>query len=189
MNGPRDQLFAGARFAGHKQVGMRRGHALDKGEDLLHRSRAADDVVHAIAAADLLAQSDDFAAQRTFGKGLIDAEQELVDLEGLGDVIVGAELHRPNGRVDGAEARHDDDERRGDDLANLAQEIETVEIRHFHVRNHKVDATLLHPFDPGATACGGFHEEPFVFEILFHPLAHSRVVVDHQDRGWWPLGS
>ena len=188
VQGPCDQFLARARLAGDEQIGGRCGHAPDEREDLLHGSRAADDVVQAIAAADLLTQAGHLVAQGALGQGLVDAEQELIDLEWLGDVVVGTELDSADRGVDGAEAGHDDDEGRGLDLADLAQQIQAVEIRHLHVRDHDVDATFLHALDPIPAARSGFDHEALVLELLLHPLAHVGVVVDHQDRGGGPPG-
>jgi hypothetical protein len=178
----RDQLLARARLARDEHVGVGRRNAPDEGEDLLHGRRAADDVVQAIAAADLLAQTGDLGAQGAFGEGLVDAEQKLIDLEGLGDVVVGAQLDRPDGGVDGAEPGHDDDEGRGStsrisrsrsrpSRSGILTSETTRSMPPFFTRS-----TPARP--PSAVST----TNPFVFEIFLHPLAHVGVVVDHQDR-------
>ena len=60
---------------------------------------AADDVVEAVAVADLAAQRLDLAQQRRACRGALDDDEQLVDVERLGDVVEGAELHGAHRRL------------------------------------------------------------------------------------------
>ena len=53
MNGPRDQRFAGAAFAGDQHRGLGVGDAVDHVEDLEHAMIVADHVLHAEAQIEL----------------------------------------------------------------------------------------------------------------------------------------
>src|SRR6184192_2140260 len=56
-------------------------------------------------------------------EGLLDLELHLLDLERLLHVVEGAELHRLDRRVDGAECRHQDDRRRRMQRAGRAEHV------------------------------------------------------------------
>ena len=143
--------------------------------------RAPDDVLEADAAGHLLAQPGHLGAQRLLGQRLVDHQHQLLDLERLGDVVERAQLHRPDGGVDRAEGGDGDDVGRGLHLAHLAQQIQTVQVGHLHVRDHQVDAALLDPLDAGPAAAGDLDPEALVLQLLAQVVAHGRVVVDHQD--------
>ena len=153
----------------------------DEGEDLLHGPGPADDVVEAHAAGDLFAQARHLRAQGHLAERLLDDQHELLDLEGLGDVVEGAQLDRPDGGVDGSEGGDGDDVGGGMHLAHLAQQVEPIEVRHLDVRDHQVDAALLDPLDARPRAAGGLDPEALVLQLLAQVVAHGGVVVDHQD--------
>ncbi len=69
----------------------------------------ADDVLEAVAARDLVAQPRDLGPQLALGERLLDRQDQLVDLERLGDVVERAQLHRADRGVDRAERGDGDD--------------------------------------------------------------------------------
>jgi hypothetical protein len=135
----RDQLLAGAALAGDQHRRGRAGDPADQSEDLLHGLGPRDDVLEAVLALDLALQPRDLSPQRALGQRLVDQEQELLDLERLGDVVVGAELDRLDRGLDRAERGDHDDVRRVGQGADVADQIEAVEVGHPQVGDHQID--------------------------------------------------
>ena len=94
----RHQLLAGARLAGDEDGRVGGGHLPDELEDLHHRLRGADDsLALGGALAELQAQRRDLGAHVGVLEDALQGGEQVVDLEGLGDVVVGAVLHRLDG--------------------------------------------------------------------------------------------
>ena len=108
-----DELLAGAALAldEHRRVGIR--DAADRLVDLLHRRAVADDRDADLeAAAQLAFETVQVGGQTRHLQGAAGDGAHLVDVERLGDVIVGAALHRVDGVVHRVLRRDDDDRRR-----------------------------------------------------------------------------
>jgi hypothetical protein len=73
---------------------------------------------------------------------------ELLDVEGLGDVIVGPPLHRFDGRLGRGVGRHHDD--RGADIVgfHLPQQIQTVAVRHDDVAQDEIEVVAEENLSP-----------------------------------------
>jgi len=76
----------------------RRDHP-DRPEDLLHARRVADDVVGAVATSHFPAQVLELGVPGRVARRTLDDDEQLLDVEGLGHVVEGAELHRGDGRL------------------------------------------------------------------------------------------
>jgi hypothetical protein len=70
-------------------------------------------------------------------------EQGLVEVERLGEIVVGAPLHRLNGGLDGAVSGHDHDLGIGSLLAHLAEQREPIDARHADVEQDEVEGLGL----------------------------------------------
>ena len=97
VQGAGDQLLARAALAGHQHSGGLGRDLLDEIVDLAHRPGAAD---QRVATGGVLVNLA--AAHLLDGQGLADDLAQLVLIEGLGDVVLGAELDRLHRRVHGA---------------------------------------------------------------------------------------
>ena len=91
-----DQFLSDARFAGDHNGGIRRGDALDETQSLLHLRRLGDDLGQAVDAMRAI-----WARRRwlstfscCFSAAAVDESGKLADAVRLGQVVVGAELHR-----------------------------------------------------------------------------------------------
>ena len=93
---------------------------------------------------DLLGQA--LRHERTLGQ-----EERLVEVEGLGKIIVGALLHGLDGRLDGTVGGHDDDLGVGALGADVPEEREAVHARHAYVEQNEVEG-LRFRFAKGARA-------------------------------------
>ncbi len=108
MDGAGDQVLADTAFAAEQHSGAGGGDAHDGGEDLLHLRPGADDVVDAVAAAELFAEAGVLLAELLDFERLADDGVEVIEGEGLGEEIGGALFHRLDGGLDGREGGHDD---------------------------------------------------------------------------------
>ena len=117
-NGAGHQFLTGAAFTGDQRGGIRGGQLTDELKNLLHRSAAADHTQFVV----LLLQL------RPYGNRLPRIPRRLQrighqlfeprDIEGLEQVIVGAQLHGLDGRLRGAVGGHEDDRKLRIELAD-----------------------------------------------------------------------
>ena len=108
MDGPRDELFAGAALAGDEHRRRRARDLRDEPVELFHRGVLADDLVEIMPPGQLGAEERDLALERPPFERPTREGQELVLLEGLGQVIEGAELHGRHGRSHRLHGRDED---------------------------------------------------------------------------------
>jgi hypothetical protein len=94
VDGLRDELLAGPALAPdeHRQVRLR--HLLDLLEDAAHRSARADHRAQAVVAPDSLEQQPVLVLEAPSLEGARHDEADLVVVEGLRHVVLGAGLHR-----------------------------------------------------------------------------------------------
>ncbi len=137
----RDELLAGAALAFDEDRRVALRDAADRLEDLLHRAAGADERdAGLVAAADLVADPTDRARQLVHLRGAGDERAHLVEVEGLGEVVEGAALHRLDRVRHGVLRRDHDDDEPGDLRSrDPLQHVETAQVRHPDVENGDVD--------------------------------------------------
>ncbi len=89
-------------------------------------------------------------------------EQELVVVDGLLQVGVGAELGRLDGVADGPEGRDDDDLRAGPELAEPGQDLEPGNVGEVHVEQDDVGLEEAGLLETQAAVLRGGHLEAVV---------------------------
>ena len=139
MDLPRDDVFAGAALAG-QQDGRVAGGGLARGfEQALHRGALR---VEQRLLVDRAAQRAIFGRQQPDVQRAIDGVLNLLERERLGDVVVGAGLHRLdrvfNGRVGG----HQDHEAFGRAPLDFVQQFEPAHLGHLVVGQHQIELRL-----------------------------------------------
>ena len=137
MNLPRDNVFAGAAFAG-EQDGRIARRRLPRGFQQSHHRCAARlqqrQIVHG------LAQSAIFRLQTLQLERALDDELDLLQRKRLGDVVVGAALHRGDGALHRRIRRHQDDEDIGMNAPRFLEQLQPVHLGHAEVGQHQVVA-------------------------------------------------
>ena len=109
VDGAGHQLLAGAALALDEHGGAGVADRLHQLEDRAHLGRLADEVLELALDAELLLQDAGAVLQLLALERLGDGEAHLVDvLEGLGQVVVGAGLHRLDRRLHRGEGGHHD---------------------------------------------------------------------------------
>ena len=177
-----DQLLAGAALAGdhHAEVGVHQPR--EDAVDLLHRRRAADQRQVVLAAGVLLLGLR--RAARLVVQRLGDLPQHLLEVEGLRQVLVGADLggaDRGHHRVLRA---HHDDRQVGPPLPDRRQQVERVAVGHHHVGDDDVALALLDPAPERRRGAGGAHPAAGAGQRLGEDGADGAVVVGDEDRAF-----
>ena len=109
MDRLRDQLLAGARFAGdqHRRVGRRR--LLDDAVDAADAGAVADDAAEAALVAQLTPQRPHLAQRRLPFDRFLEQDLQPLRIDGLAQVVVGAVLDRFDRAFDRALRRQQDE--------------------------------------------------------------------------------
>ena len=112
VDGAGHLLLAGAGLAFDQH--RRRGGAdiADQFEHRMHARVLAEHVMKRVIRLQLLPQIGHFVLQASLAQGTLDDQAQIVDVDRLGQKVVGAEADRLHGVVDAAEGRHDDDGQR-----------------------------------------------------------------------------
>ncbi len=106
---------------------------------------------------------------------------DLLDLERLEDVVVGAALHGLDGRLDGAEARHDDGQHGQALLGDLLDELEAAHVGHLEIRDHEVVAAAVQLLERLDAVLDRVDDVPLHVEEVGEDLADDLLVVDDED--------
>src|SRR5216110_2476004 len=155
-----DQLLPRAARAADEDRQIRVRHLADHVEHALHRRALADQAPEAIRARDLL---------------------ELVVVEGLGDVVGGAQLHRFHGDLLRAEGGDHDDRRLRRVLAHPAQHLHAAHTLQAEVGDDEVVARVREPPEGLLAREHGVDLVPASAEQALDGDANRALVVDDQD--------
>ncbi len=144
---PGDQLLTGTRLAAdeHGRIALR--HFLDDRQHRLQGAARADDAVEVVDVLLRVAEVFDLVLEAAVLEGLLDLELHLLDLERLLHVVEGADLHRLDRRVHGAEGGHEDDGRGRLELARRAEHVHAVAAAHLEIAQHDVVLPLVELLD------------------------------------------
>ena len=177
----REDFLAGAALARQQHRRLEAGGALHHLEHLDHRLGGGHDRVIAGSALDLAAQQLVGAAQALALARLAQREQHLGGGEGLGEVVVGAALHRLDRELRGAEGRHQDHGRFRQAPHQLGQQLEAVHPGHAQVAEHQLGGGEV---ELAQGRLGVRCADDFIAlgrEHQREALAQGLVVVDDQD--------
>ncbi len=144
MNRARDQLLAGARFAANQNRHVGRRDLVDRLEHAHHRARSPDHVLeHAGLEPHLLEQLVVLALEQLRLHHLAHFQAQLVVVERLGQVILGAGLHRFD--RDSLRAERGDHQHGacGIELAHMLEQFEPAHSLHAEVGDDDVEQAGL----------------------------------------------
>src|SRR5262245_41983688 len=108
------------------------------------------------------------------------AGDELVDAEGLGDVVVGTQFQRVHNSPLVRAAGQDHD-RKGQPLfAPLTQQLVSSHVRQAEVEENEVGLVVSHLLSRGASACGLKDRIALGAEAYAYQLSDRELIVHHQ---------
>ena len=180
VDGEGDQLLAGAALAGDHHGRNAAGRLADGVEHLEHPPAAPHEVLEATLFGELALEREVFVLQALALERLLDRQAHLVELEGLGDVVVGAELHGLDRSFGGGEGGDDEDDRARRQLFGGAKHAETVHLPHAQVGDHEVERVALHGVDGAFSAVGHRDVVAVLPERDAQQVPHAALVVDDE---------
>ena len=150
-------------------------------EHLLHRRALADDAEIEI----LLLQQRLVRHHLLHGscrvKGLIHHLLKLGHIKRLENIIVGAVLHRLNGRLGSPEGGHQNHRRFGVKFPQPLQCFDAGDAAHAHIHDHQIRLELRNQFQRHLAAAGGVQFQPVLTaEDPFKRVADIRLVINKQ---------
>src|SRR5256885_13359418 len=113
-------------------------------------------------------------------EGLADQAQELGALDGLGEEVVRALLHRLARLLDRAEGGQEDHVHFGRDRLDRAEQLDTREPWHLEVGEDQVHAPRLEALEGGVAVGGEDDAVPLARQRALEALAEPRIVVGDQ---------
>ncbi len=180
---PGRELLSGAALAGDEHVRFGLRDPLDEIVGAGHGRRRSDHVLEALRALDPESQPAHLLAKRVILHAAIERHHEVVGVEGLGDVVVGARAHGGDRGVDAPERRHDHD---GDDAIggdDARAQIGSRDPLHLKVGEDDVDVVGSR-FEAVEGFLGAVRERDAVRplrEFGLEDRAETRVVVHNQN--------
>ena len=181
VDGPCDELLADAALALDEHRRLEVGDLRDRSEDLRHRGALREDRLELALLLDLLLQRAVLAPERLALLRLPEREHDLVGLERLADVVVGAGLHRLEREVDAAVRAHHDHGRRVLLRLQRREQIETVHLGHPDVGEDDVRAERVHERERRFAAVGDLHVVAMALEKRLQDEADVLFIVDDKD--------
>ncbi len=169
------------RLAHHEHRGLVVGDLPDGAEQLHHGSALGEDLVELVLGADRLPKLQVLAPQRLALLGLLEHEEDLVGLERLRDVVVGAGLHRLEGEVDRAVGAHHDHHCERRLRLERGEQVEPAHLRHAHVGQDHVRTERLHALERLFTGAGRLDLVTGTPEKRAQHQPEVFLVVDDQD--------
>ena len=181
MNGPSDELLAGARLSGDEDRGVGRRRTTDGLSHLLGRRTGTH---HLVAAFEAKPQTTDFLLQLLPLQGIANREQNPFRLERFLDEIESTQLRRLHRRLNVSVSADDDDLRRRRELLEPTKHLESIHPRHLDVQKGEIGRVVLHDFERLGARSGLGDLEALVLECHTHGLANGLLVVHYQNSGF-----
>ena len=150
VNGPCKQFFPGAAFACDQDSRSRLGNLSRLRQQIHHLRRIANDPLDTpLMFVQSRAQFLIFLSYANCFQAALDHHFEVIEIDRLGQVIIGTDFHRFDRRFNGAIGSQHDDQRSLRPGADFAGEFHAVQTGHAQVRKNNRDILLLentHPF-------------------------------------------
>ena len=183
MDGPSHELLARAALASdHRRGGAVRDLA-DRVEDLRDPAALADDVLEAVLRLELAAEVEVLVPEPFPLERVANDQVDFVELERLGDVVVGAEFHRLDRRLRRRDRGDDDDGGVGGDLLGGAEYLHPVHLRHSEIRDDDIHGLAVERLDGRLAARRRQDVVPLLLQRDGEEIPHALLIVDYEDAG------
>ena len=177
----RHHFLAGAGLAAQQHADVGGRDAADGLVDLLHRRVPAHQRAELPDLLEAGAERGHLLGEAARGEGPLRQQQRLVEIEGLGQVVVGAVLHGGNRRLHRAVGGHDHDLRVRPAGAHLLEQRQAVDAGHADIEEDQVERPALDlPEGRGAVLDRG-DLVARAAEALLEDPAQAVLVVGDQD--------
>ena len=180
VNRVRDDFFSRSRLADDEDVRVGVRDHLDLFEELLHPRRLADQMPERAHLLELTAKLEDLLLHHLLVFDGLEDDLQAREVDRLGHVILGADLERLHGRVDGGVAGEDDDGDVRIVFLDAVQQIEAAAVGELQVDDGDVGD---HPGDrgpPGLDRVGDFRFVAPLLDHVGHAGAGGAIIVDDQ---------
>ncbi len=137
MQRPREQLLARAALAAYQDRGVGSRGAMELLRHLPELRVLADDPRRAATFCQLFLQEHVLAQHAAPGQGTLDDEQQVIGVDGLGQEVGSAFLHRGHRVLDASVGRHHDHRKFRVVLVRSAHHAKAVTSRELQVRQHQ----------------------------------------------------
>ncbi len=180
-----DQLLAGTSLAcdEHRRVGV--SDAADGLVDLLHRGAVSDEGVGRVTLADERAELEYLVVEAAAVEVPLEGLSHLVDVERLGDVVVGAQSHRFDRDPGAAERGHHDDRQILIRIpVQLLQDIQPALVRHTDIHQDQVRHIrgVAHRLEHAVTGFRFPNCVAFVFQEVDQYLPDAGIIICDKNR-------
>ena len=183
MNRAGDQLLAGAAFAGDEHGGVGCRALRDQPVHLLHPRARPDHVVQAVPGIHGELEIQVLLPQRPALERPGHGELELLRVEGLRQVVEGAELHALHRGLDLGQAGEHDHLDVGMRLLDPPQDLQAVHLRHHDVEDDQVVVGFVDPLQRFDAVVGGLQRVPAAFQDPNRAPDDDFLVVGNQYPG------
>ncbi len=176
---PRQQLLAGAALAEDQHRRRQLRDLVHQIDDVARHLARADDELALGLVGDLGGQRQDLAVEVLPLAGVAHERSKLVVVEVLGDVVVGAVLHRLHGGLDLVDGRDHDDLDQAVVFLDDPQHLEAADAGQPDVEQHEVDVFAVQDGEGRFAARDPQHAE-LALENGRQGVPHPLIVVDDE---------
>ena len=156
------------------------GGIADGRENLFERQARRNRLAHRVER-HRLAQAQVLRRQPLLLEAALHDADDLLDLERLEDVVVGAALHRVDGRLHRAEAGHDDGERVGRGGADRVEQLDAAHARHLEVADDEIVVGVAELRERRRAVLRRADDVPLHAEEVGQDVPDELLVVDDED--------
>jgi hypothetical protein len=184
MEQPGEQLLAGAALPEDEHRRREPRHLLHQIDDVANLLAGADQELSLALLRNLRAQGDHLPVEVLALAGIADERSQLVVVEVLGDVVVGAVLHRLDRGLDLVDRRDHDALDEVVVLLDDAEDVEAADPGQPDVEEDQVDVFVLEQAERGLAAR---HRDHLVVTLQDRGdgVAHALIVITDEDRLGW----
>ena len=180
VNRAHHKLFARSALARNQNIGVGGADRFDGVEYLAHRRTLPHEIAGTRDLSDGFAQSDVFLFGAAMGQSLLYQVCDLVRIERLAHVVIGAVLQGCDCGFDRGVAGHHDDDQVGIHFVQPPLQFDAVGAAHLDVEQREVPFILGHARESVTRALGGPDLVAFFAEPFSQRIANAQFIVDDQ---------
>ena len=185
MDGPGDELLARPALPQDQDRGGAGGRPLDQVEGLLHAPAGRDDEINFEFFPQLFPELLVLPAQAHFSFHPLDQEEEFVQIDGFGQVVIGSLFHGLHRGFHRPESCQQDDHHLRVQPLQLLEELNSVHPRHSEVRQNQVEGPSFDSIQGSGPVSGRADSVSLLGQKSFQHFPLDLLVIDDQDLKLW----